>query len=200
MDRIGQQVVGIGLLDHLAGVHHRDAVRDLRDKSEVVAHKHEREAELLAQFVEQVDDLGLDRDVEGRGRLVGDDELRVAGQCHRDENALALATRQLVRVALERAIGVEPHELEQFERGACAAALNQLVELGADQHRGVKRAERVLVDHRELVTAQRVALALAHREQVLAVVPDLAVDDRAAVEQAHDREARDRFSTPRLPD
>ena len=45
-----------------------------------------------------LEDLGLDRDVECRGRLVGDQHLGVVGDRHRDHHALAHATRELVRV------------------------------------------------------------------------------------------------------
>ena len=44
-------------------------------------------------------DLRLDRDVERRDRLVGDDELRLQDERARDADALALAARELVRVA-----------------------------------------------------------------------------------------------------
>ena len=57
---------------------------------------------LLLQVAQQVDDLRLDRHVERRDRLVGDDELRVDGERARDADALALAARELVRVARAR--------------------------------------------------------------------------------------------------
>ena len=47
---------------------------------------------------EEIEDLGLDGDVERGGRLVGDQELRSRGQRHRDHGALAQAARELVRV------------------------------------------------------------------------------------------------------
>ena len=45
----------------------------------------------------EVEDLGLDRDVQRRGRLVGDEELRVAGEGHGDHHALAHPAAELVR-------------------------------------------------------------------------------------------------------
>src|SRR6185436_7614951 len=50
---------------------------------------------------EQLEDLALDRHVERGRRLVGDQELRLAGQRHRDHDALLLAARELVRVRRE---------------------------------------------------------------------------------------------------
>ena len=56
------------------------------------------DSELLDQLREQVEDLGLHHHVEGGGRLVGDDELRAAGERHRDHHALPLPAGQLVGV------------------------------------------------------------------------------------------------------
>ena len=44
---------------------------------------------------DQVEDLLLDRHVERRRRLVGDQQLRLARDRHRDHHALLLAARQL---------------------------------------------------------------------------------------------------------
>ena len=39
----------------------------------------------------QVDDLGLNRHIQGRGRLVADQQLRIGGQCSREDDALQLS-------------------------------------------------------------------------------------------------------------
>ena len=77
---------GIGL-DDLAGVHDRDAVGDLVDDSEVVGDQDHAHPELVAQAGEQVEDLGLDRDVERGRRLVGDQQLGFS------RSAVAIITR-----------------------------------------------------------------------------------------------------------
>jgi hypothetical protein len=51
----------------------------------------DRHAEPPLQVAQEVEDLGLDGHVERRGRLVGDEELRIAGQRHGDHDALAHA-------------------------------------------------------------------------------------------------------------
>ena len=77
------------------------------------------ETELALQLAQQEQDLDLHGGVERRGRLVGEQHARAAGQRQRDHGALAHAARHLVR------IGVEPprrrgnaHALEQLERAA----------------------------------------------------------------------------------
>ena len=90
-----------------------------------------------------VEDLGLDRDVERGGRLVGDQQLRLAGQRHRDHHALAQAAGQLVRVVVEplaagaagrpgRALG---RPLARgLARDAPAVQAHRLGDLLADRH------------------------------------------------------------------
>ncbi len=52
---------------------------------------------------QQLEDLGLDRDVERGRRLVGDQQIRLARERHRDHHALPHAARELVRVGRRRA-------------------------------------------------------------------------------------------------
>jgi len=51
-------------LHHLAQVHDRDPVGDVTHDAEVVRDEDVAQSELVLEVVEQVDDLGLDRDVE----------------------------------------------------------------------------------------------------------------------------------------
>ena len=75
--RLGVDGVDVGPLDDLAGVHHDDLVGHLGDHAQVVGDEHDRHLVLLAQRLHELEDLGLDRDVERGGRLVGDEQLRV---------------------------------------------------------------------------------------------------------------------------
>jgi hypothetical protein len=58
----------------------------------------ERHPGLLAEVAQQVEDLGLDRDVERRGGLVGDQYLGLPRQGARDGDPLGHAARELVGV------------------------------------------------------------------------------------------------------
>ena len=100
-------------LHDVAEVHDRDAVRDLPDDREVVGHEQVGDAEVLLEVAQQVQDLGLDRDVERRDGLVADDELRPQRDRARDADALALAAGELVRVAVV-VLRVEADALHQL--------------------------------------------------------------------------------------
>ena len=61
----------------------------------------QRGVELALQVAHQVEDLRLHGDVQRGGRLVGDQQLGVAGQRHGDHRALAHAAGELVRVVVD---------------------------------------------------------------------------------------------------
>ncbi len=92
--RIGEERRRRRFLDDAADIHHRDPVRDVLDDREVVRDEEIGEAELVLQVLEQVESLRLHRDIEGRDRLVGDDEARIERERAGDADALALAAEK----------------------------------------------------------------------------------------------------------
>ena len=101
MARAVEHVVGVALFDQPRGIHHDDAVGVARDHAEIMRDDDQRDIELARQVLHQFEDLRLDGDVERGGRLVGDDELRIAGEPDRDHHALAHAAGELVRILFE---------------------------------------------------------------------------------------------------
>ena len=89
-----------------------DPVGDVPDDGQVVRDEQIGQPELVLQVLEQVDDLGLDRHVEGRDRLVADDQLGPQGHGPGDADALPLAAGELVGVAVV-VLGVEADPLHQ---------------------------------------------------------------------------------------
>src|SRR5882757_3400909 len=71
------------------------------------------EAEPLLQLEQEIDDLGLYRDVEGRDQLVGDQAFGLYGEGTRNADALALAAAELIGVAGLR-IGRQAHQIEEL--------------------------------------------------------------------------------------
>ena len=117
--------------DDLAAIHHHKVLGALGGQAQIVGDEQNRGAEFLGQTVEVVEDLTLHRDVERRGRLVRDQELRTAGQSDGDERALAHTAGELVRVLLQPLVGIgHPGLLEQFG-GPLLAALPLAIPLAA---------------------------------------------------------------------
>ena len=96
------EALPVGHFDDLAEIHHRHPVRDVADHGEVVRHKEIGEAIALLQVSQQIDDLGLDGDIQGRDRLVAHHKRRLHGQGPGNANPLALPAGELVRVALRQ--------------------------------------------------------------------------------------------------
>ena len=100
MARAAEELPRSAPLDDPAEVHHRHAVGEVPTTARSCEMKRYVSAELAPAVAQQVQDLRLDRDVERGDRLVADDELRAERERARDADALALAARELVRVAL----------------------------------------------------------------------------------------------------
>ncbi|SAJ34076.1 Uncharacterised protein [Enterobacter cloacae] len=166
MQRVLVELVRRPHLRRSAEVHHQDVVGDVADHRQVVRDEHVGGAELLLQVHEQVQYLGLDRHVEGRGRLVRHQHLGLQHHRPGQGDALALAAGEHVRVALvvlRPQADLAHHLLDLFaaflarERGVDQQRLGQLV---ADLLSRIERGVGVLEDHLH-VAAQLPALVLA---------------------------------------
>ena len=134
--RGARKSVGAGaVLDDVARVHHGDLVAGLARST-----PRSWETSTIAipnsclQLGEQREDLILDRDVERRRRLVGEQQLRPGGDRDRDHHPLAHAAAELVRVGVEPALAATgcrrgraarsraPRASRRAERRASAAA------------------------------------------------------------------------------
>src|SRR5690606_23505548 len=82
--------------DEVAAVHDHDAVGDFGDDPEIVGDEQYGCAVLALQLFYQREDLLLRGDIQGGGGFVGDEQARLQNERHGDDDALALATGQLV--------------------------------------------------------------------------------------------------------
>ena len=188
--------------------HHADPVRGMPHDREVVGDQQHRHAEALLQLAQQLQDLRLDRHVEGGGGLVGDQQIWLAGERHGDHHPLALPARELVREGLEALGGLsQRHHLQQLlradERAALGEAPVQRQHLGNLAADGVERIEgghRLLEDHRDPVAANLAQPACRGADHVGAVDLDGAArmrGDRIG-QELEDRERRYRLARAAL--
>ena len=99
------------LLHDAPGVHHGHLVGHLGHHAKVVRDQQHRRAAVLLQALHQLQNLGLDGDIQRRGGFVGNQQPGRVGQRHGDHDALAHAARQFVRVfvkALRRRRNAHP--------------------------------------------------------------------------------------------
>src|SRR5262249_56473574 len=111
------------------------------------------------------------RDVERRGRLVAYNQLRLDRERARNRDALALAARELMRIA-RRMARLEADETEQFgDARALLCGRHHLVKLErlgeniADGHARVERGVRVL-EHQLGAAPEHTYLPLGQRDDV----------------------------------
>ncbi len=154
--------IGRRRFDHGAAIHHHHALHVLGDDAEIVRDQDHRHAALLDEIGDEVEDLALDGDVERGGWLVRDQQVRLAGERHRDRDALALAAGELVRIGIDAPCRVgQPDAVEQGDRSVprlrrriVLVTPQRLGDLMADRVHRVERGHRLLEDHADAVAAQ----------------------------------------------
>jgi len=99
-----QHILRRPLLDNPPFPDHHHAVGDGAHHAQVVGDEQQGHA-LALQLLEQRQDRRLHRHVQGRGHLVADQHRRLAHQRAGNRHALALATRQMMRVFVRRIRG-----------------------------------------------------------------------------------------------
>ena len=192
--RVGEQLPRRALFHHAAGIQNPDPIAHARNDSEVVADEQHARPEGGAQIADQVQDLGLDRGIESRRRLVEDEQGRVRGKGHGDDHTLLHAARELVRIPAHHPLRVGDLDAAQHRQGPLARLAlghtgdhERLDELVPGTNRRVQGGAGILVDHRRRRRAQLAQIVVVHVEHVLAVEDDRSACDLRVVGQvAHD--------------
>ena len=210
MARLVKQLLGRSLLGDARGVHDDDAVGVARDHAEIMRDDDQRDVELARQVLHQLENLRLNRHVERGGRLVGDDQFRIAGESDGDHHALAHAAGELMRVLVEPAFRVGNADKGQQFDGArlrllvvhAEMDLQRLLDLQPDGQDRVERGHRLLEDHRYVAAADFPHRFVVEIEQVAAVEHDAALRNFSgqARQQPHDRQRGDGLARARLAD
>ena len=93
-----------------------------RDHTQVVGDPDDRHGGLRLKGIDEVEDLLLDCDVEGGGRLVCHEEARRGGNRRRDHHPLGHPARELVRIRRLDSFGVGETHLTQHLAGPLAGS------------------------------------------------------------------------------
>ena len=140
-------------LDDAAEIHDRDPTAEMAHHAQVMGDEEQGQPHLALQPGEEIEDLGLDRDIQGRDRLIGDDQLRPHGQRPSDADPLALAAGELgAAPAGEFPRQADPlHQLRHMARQlalrAQAMDRKHLPQGLGDGEARVERGEGILEDH-----------------------------------------------------
>ncbi len=163
----------------------------------------QRQAAAALQLDQHGEDLRADRGVEHRDRLVADQAVRLEHERRGDRDALALAAGELVRVAVEVALGVEAdvverpaHARRRARSSATPWTISGSVTIAAHPLARVERLVRVLEDHLRPGGAARAVVALARRPRA----PSRTTSPPTAALQAEHRPGQRRLAAARLAD
>ena len=117
-----QHLPRLARLDDPPGLHHRDPIGDLGDHAEIMGDEQHAGAALALQVLDQPQDLRLGGDVEGRRRLVGDQQRGLQHQRHGDHDPLALAAGELMRIGVDQGRGLRQAHIAHDAEDALAPA------------------------------------------------------------------------------
>ena len=157
MTRRAHEIARGSVLHDATKIKHHDAVGDVLHNAEVVGDKNQGQAKVALQLPQQVDDLRLDADIQGRDGLVADHQPRPRDQSAGNVDALTLATREFVRIAIHL-IGQQAHTLHhrrhpRLHLDARKAAVMGGQRFGNDlpcRHARVQRSQRILKNHLDI--------------------------------------------------
>ena len=177
MPRIGEDLGRRPAFDDFSIAHHMDRVGDPADDSQVVADEDHRHAEALFEFCEEIEDFSGNRHVESRRRLIRDQQIRVAGDRHRNRDALALAAGQFMRICMQPASRLgNAGEVQKFLRPCICRAARQTgfqtqdrANLGAHRKQGIEGRHGLLEHHGDTPAKQRIEPFLGKREKLHAL-------------------------------
>lgn len=150
---------------------------------------------------DQFQDLTAQADIQGGGRLIGQQQARLAGQGHCNHGALALATAELVRVGAGApgcfANTGLVNQLDGFGPGLLPRQthfeLQHLDNLLPHTQQGVERGHGLLENHGNVLPAHGPQGMLRQRQQILAL-KDGAADDCGVLCQAQQAQGSDCFT------
>ena len=198
MLRGGVDPVHAAALLALAVLHDQHIIAKARHYAEIVGNEDDGGVEIAAQFLHQVKNLRLHRDVQRRGGLVRDQQCGGAQQRRGDRHSLAHAAGQLVRPRLEPFARVRyTHGLQQLpaspQRLPATHALVQfqnLRHLHPDLQVRVQRSHGVLENHRDPIASDTAQVAIGHADQFAALEPGASRAAAVVGQKAHEAQHR----------
>src|SRR6185369_11823995 len=117
--RVVEDLIDAALLDHAPQIHDYHVIGHLGHDAKVVGDEHDRHSPFPLKLPQQIQDLRLRGNVEGRRGLVGDKQARITGESHRDHRPLAESTTQFERVFVDAALRFrDAHAAQRFDSAA----------------------------------------------------------------------------------
>ena len=204
------------LFHNTARIHDHDVIRHLRDHAQVMGDQHDRRIDAVLQVPEQIQDLRLDRHIQCSRRLIGYDDLRIAGQRHGDHDPLPHTTGQFMGIHAVYTLtvgdsdhlqGLDRALLDLFLRLALAIMKrNDFIHLIADPEDRIQGCHGFLEDHGNHIAPDGLHLLLRDLRYLIGFISkvqtDLSRDDLPlrSLHQLHQRQTGYRLTAAGLTD
>ena len=96
MERIIKELLLVGKFGDLSQVHYGHPLADMFHNAQIVSDEEIGQAEFFLKIVQQIENLGLNRDVKGRDGFVADYEFWIENQSPGDSYTLSLPSAEFV--------------------------------------------------------------------------------------------------------
>ena len=163
-----------------ASIEDEDAICKTSEQSRIMGYQDHREAELLLEAPEELQDFLLRRGVEGCGRFIGNDEGRPTGDRLCDDNPLTLASAQFMRIGVGNTFGIDGENrcekltgfftenvsIQSFVRG------QDIANLPAYWHGWMERGGRLLKDQAQATAADSAEVFARSLKQIFSLETD----------------------------
>ncbi len=196
------------LLNQLPSIHDVDQIGIACHYSKVVRNQDHGNTQATGEVFHQLQNLGLNGDVQGCGRLIRQDQRRVAGQGHGDHESLPHTAAEVVGIPGELVRSVGNANQGQQLHGPLAGRLGRqvkmnfqgLCELATDGQDRIEGRHGLLEDHGNVPPAYTPHSLFIQRQQVALPKADLTANNAPgwSGNQPHNAEGTDRLPTPRL--
>src|SRR5579863_5857442 len=197
-------------LYQVSRIHHGHAVSYLRHDGQVMRDKKHGQAKLSAQVIQQLQNLGLNGDVERGSWLVRDEQLWTVHDGHRDHDTLPHSAGKLVRIIARPPVRLRDcdigHSLNRKLRSLAARARAMhaygLGDLVPNPHDRIKSRHWLLKNHGNLRAAQLAHRVVRKRGEIArrAVLGEknIAGNPRLPRKQTHDGQRSNRLAGSRF--
>ena len=99
--------------DQIARVHDTYSVRNIGNNAKVMRDDQNRRIIFSPQFIHEFDNTGLNRYIQSRRRLIGNQKLRISAKHHTDHNALPHTARNLMWISFHPLLYIGYFDISQ---------------------------------------------------------------------------------------
>ena len=174
MLRMMENLLHISLFHHIPFKQNHHIISNLRHHPQIMGDEDDAHPMLALELLNEFENALLNGHVKGGGRLVGDEDVGVARDGHRNHHALLLAARKFVRIRRENLLRTWQHHLvEQINHTLLgllfrerSVQFQRLHNLFAAAENRIEGGHRLLKNHPDFASADVAHLLFTKRKQI----------------------------------